>query len=322
MTTTAPETFTDVSSLLDFLQLDTKHPDAIVSIDSHFPLRVPLSYASRMQAKNWRDPLLKQVLADHAETFVTEGYSSDPVGDLASMPVPGLLHKYHGRALLITTGACAIHCRYCFRREYPYQEAHGSGKNLDAAMAYVSNDASIQEVLLSGGDPLSLNNRKLFSLLDKLNAIPHLQRIRIHTRQPVAIPQRLDDELIQRLASNAKPVVMVVHINHANEIDADLQARLLALKQTGITVLNQAVLLHGVNDDIGTLKNLSERLFAAGVLPYYLNLLDKVKGTQHFMVDDQTGIDLVAQLRQQLPGYLVPRLIRETAGQPSKTLIG
>lgn len=321
MTESPPSVFTNSADLVEFLQLDPLHKHAIASTTSNFPLRVPLAYASRMQAQDWQDPLLKQVYVDVAEQAQVDGFSADPVGDLASMATPGLIHKYHGRALLITTSACAVHCRYCFRRHYPYQEAHSAGNNLAPALDYLRQDTSITEVLLSGGDPLSLNDRKLAALISALDAIPHIARIRIHTRQPVAMPERITPALIQLLSDSATPVVMVLHVNHANELDEHLGKQLLTLKHAGITLLNQAVLLKGVNDDVDTLSTLSERLLACGALPYYLNLLDKVQGSAHFEVSQEKGVALIQALRAQLPGYLVPRLIRETAGEPAKTVI-
>lgn len=284
-----------------------------------FPLRVPWSFVSRMQKGNMDDPLLRQVLPIEDELQIMPGYVQDPVGDLVSQAVPGVLHKYHGRALLVTTGACAVHCRYCFRREYPYAEASLTTKQFKAALDYLRADASITEVLLSGGDPLSLTDNKLQNLIEELNDIPHIQRIRLHTRQVIVLPNRVTPELLTVLSASRVPVVMVVHVNHANELDAATTAALQRIKPHVAALLNQSVLLQGVNGDEASLVALSEALFAAGVLPYYLNQLDRVQGAAHFQVSDERALQLMTAVRTRLPGYLVPKLVQEIAGQPYKT---
>ncbi|MDH5180094.1 MAG: KamA family radical SAM protein, partial [Gammaproteobacteria bacterium] len=245
-------------------------------------------------------------------------FNTDPVGDLAANPVPGLIHKYRGRVLLITTGACAIHCRYCFRRHYPYGEGCAGQSELAAVLAHIAADSTISEVILSGGDPLSLTNNRLLDLLSRLDRIPHIQRLRIHTRLPVVLPERIDDNLLNGLADPADRLVVVLHINHANEIDPTVAAKLGELRRLGITLLNQAVLLSGINDDLTALKTLSERLFSVGVLPYYLHQLDRVQGAHHFHVEKDAAMALMAALRRELPGYLLPRLVEEISGADAK----
>jgi EF-P beta-lysylation protein EpmB len=284
-----------------------------------FPLRVPRGFANRMTRGNSRDPLLLQVLPTAAESVQSPGYQCDPLGELHAMPAPGLLHKYRGRALLTVTGACAIHCRYCFRRHFPYSDANPVNGNLQGSLDYLGQHTDIHEIILSGGDPLTLTDARLQSLTERLAAIPQLHTLRIHTRLPVVLPERVDTGLLAWIGRQSLRVVIVVHCNHPNEIDASVITALQQLRSAGVTLLNQSVLLHGVNDDAATLVRLSEALFAAGVLPYYLHLLDKVQGAAHFAVTRETAQDLLAALRASLPGYLVPRLVRDIPGQDSKT---
>lgn len=289
-----------------------------------FPLRVPRSYIARMRRGDPADPLLRQVLPLGDELLATPGFVADPVGDLQALAGPGLLHKYHGRALLVTTGACAIHCRYCFRREFPYAEQHAGKQSFAAALDVIRSDSSITEVLLSGGDPLTLGDRRLAALLEELAAIAHVQRVRVHTRLPVVLPERIDSGFLAAWTSARRlQRVMVIHANHAQELAgaADVQAALRALRESGTTLLNQSVLLRGVNDSVAALADLSESLFAAGVLPYYLHVLDRVRGAAHFDVPEAEALQLHAALTARLPGYLVPRLVREVPGAPAKTLL-
>lgn len=290
----------------------------------HFPLRVPRSFVARMRPGDPRDPLLLQVLPLAAELAEEAGYGTDPVGDRDARRAPALLQKYRGRALLIATPACAVHCRYCFRREFPYAEQGGSGEapRWSEALAEIAADATLEEIILSGGDPLSLSNARLESLTRALAAIPHVRRIRVHTRQPVVLPSRVDPGLLQWLRGSPLPVVLVLHVNHPNELDAELAEACARLRATGITLLNQSVLLAGVNDDVEVLSRLSLRLFDAGVLPYYLHTLDRVRGAAHFALDDERARALAGQLAARLPGYLVPRLVREVAGAPAKVALG
>lgn len=286
-----------------------------------FPLRVPAPYLKRIRPGDAADPLLRQVLPLDLECETRPGYSADPLGESAAQPVPGLLKKYHGRALLIATGACAVHCRYCFRRHFPYADAHAGGSRLEPALTAIAADASIGEVILSGGDPLTLHDARLADLAARLAAIPHVHTLRIHSRLPVVLPQRVDGCLVDWLRRVPLRKVMVLHSNHPAEIDGEVDDALAALAEAGVTLLNQAVLLRGVNDDAGTLIALSERLHRTGVLPYYLHLLDRVQGAAHFDVPETRGVALIAALRGRLPGYLVPRLVREIPGAEGKTLI-
>lgn len=314
------EAIRDPAELLQILELSKDLLPAAQQAASSFPLRAPLSYINRIEKGNPQDPLLLQILPLHTELDTPpEGFTTDPVGDLGARPVPGLLHKYHGRALLITTGACAIHCRYCFRRHYPYQDGCSSPGNLDRIVDYLQDDESIEELILSGGDPLSLSTARLAELGQQLLSIPHIKRLRLHTRLPIVLPERIDTDLLNWLQSLPVQTIMVIHSNHAREIDARVHQVLKNLQHTGIHLLNQSVLLRGINDSLESLKALSETLFEASVMPYYLHQLDKVVGAQHFGVSDETAVKLVQNLAQQLPGYLVPKLVREIAGEAAKT---
>ena len=283
-----------------------------------FPLRVPRGYVARMQRGNVNDPLLRQVLPLGDESRVVPGYRHDPVGDMRAMPVPGVLHKYRGRVLLTATGACAVHCRYCFRRHFPYGDANAGRDDWRPALGYVAQEASIEEVILSGGDPLTLADDKLHDLCRRLAAIPHVKRRRLHTRLPIVLPTRVTPALLTAIAPDRLASVIVVHANHANEITGDVQQALAALARGGHTLLNQSVLLRGVNDEVEALCALSRRLFEVGVLPYYLHVLDRVQGAAHFDVDAERAQQLHAGMAARLPGYLVPRLVREQAGEPAK----
>ncbi len=284
-----------------------------------FPLRVPRGFVARMRHGDARDPLLRQVLPVLDEDRVAPGFGLDAVGDEAARRGGGVIHKYNGRALLIATGSCAVHCRYCFRRHYPYAEDTAAAAGWREAVELIRSDDSIHEVILSGGDPLSLADHKLAELTYALRTIPHLRRLRIHTRLPIVLPERVDAGLLAWLRGLPWPVTVVVHANHANEFDAAVDAAMAALRDAGATLLNQAVLLRGVNDSVDALADLCERGFAAGVLPYYLHQLDRVAGAAHFEVDDADALALHAALAARLPGYLVPRLVREVAGRPGKT---
>jgi EF-P beta-lysylation protein EpmB len=284
---------------------------------------VPPLWLELIEPGNLDDPLLRQILPGAAELIATPGYSSDPVGEHGCGSVPGLLHKYHGRALLVATNACAIHCRYCFRREYPYETESGPGVWQQAITA-IAEDPTCTEVLLSGGDPWSLPNNRLRSLVEALSDIPHLRRLRWHTRLPVTVPERCDQGLLEVLdlwsqSRAAAQQVIVVHCNHPRELAPTVLQGLARLRSTGSTLLNQSVLLKGVNDAASTLGALSETLHEHGILPYYVHQLDRVTGTAHFAVEDDQAVAILDELRQQLPGYLVPKLVREIAGEPSKT---
>jgi len=313
------EAVTDPAELLAALGLDPALRGPALEAASRFPLKVPRPFLARMARGDASDPLLRQVLPAAAELEESAGYVSDPVGDLDSARAPGLLHKYAGRALLVATGSCAIHCRYCFRREFPYGEQLASSGRFREALRAIAGDASLEEVILSGGDPLSLSNARLAELGAGLEAIPHVRRLRIHTRHPVVLPERVDDGLLAWLGGLRLRVVMVIHANHAAEIDGEACAALSALSGRGVLLLNQSVLLRGVNDSVGALQALSERLAEVRVLPYYLHLLDRVRGAAHFEVPEDEARALVEGLRTRLPGYLVPRLVREVPGERSKT---
>jgi len=313
------DAISDPRQLLDMLGLGAEADALLADRDAGFPLRVPRGFVARMRHGDRHDPLLLQVLPARAELVATPGFRRDPVGDLAARTATGVLHKYAGRALLIATGACAVHCRYCFRRHFPYAQETAAAGRWSEALAHLAADTSISEVILSGGDPLSLATARLVELGDALAAMPQVRRLRIHTRLPVVLPERVDTELLAWLSRLPLQRVLVLHANHANEIDAGVAAACAALRSTGTTLLNQSVLLRGVNDDLATLCDLSERLLAAQVLPYYLHQLDRVEGAAHFEVTDARARELVEGMRGRLPGYLVPRLVREVGGATSKT---
>jgi len=304
--------------LLTLLQLDPAQLKTRPLTDN-FPLRVPHGFVQRMHKGDCRDPLLLQVLPVQQETMATDGFLHDPLEELDSMPAPGLLHKYQGRALLTVTGACAIHCRYCFRRHFPYADANPTADHWQPSIKYIEQHPDITELILSGGDPLTLTDARLHSLTDGLADIDHLRTLRIHTRLPIVLPERVDKGLLSWLATQKQKLVMVVHCNHPNEINAAVIEAMNRLSRAGVVLLNQSVLLQDINDDATTLVNLSERLFAAGVLPYYLHQLDRVQGAAHFEVDTATARKLIAEVSACLPGYLVPRLVQEIPGMPGKT---
>lgn len=312
------EAVRDPRELLDLLGLDRLAPRLSDEAMVQFPLRVPRGFVARMRRGDPSDPLLRQVLPLDDEMRPMPGFGLDAVGDGAAKTAPGVIQKYRGRALLVATGSCAIHCRYCFRRHFPYAEETAARDGWREAVDLIRQDASIEEVLLSGGDPLSLSNGKLAELTGALADIPHLRRLRIHSRLPIVVPERVDDGLMGWLSTLPWPVTLVVHANHANEFDGTVDAALGRLRAAGVHLLNQAVLLRGVNDSVDALAALSERGFAAGVLPYYLHQLDRVAGVAHFEVDDAHARALHAGLAARLSGYLVPRLVREIPGDTGK----
>ena len=313
------DVITDPDELLSLLALDT-HPELHKGRDARrlFPLRVPRAFAARMQPGNAADPLLVQVLTAQEEFLAAPGFTTDPLDEQQSV-VPGLLHKYRNRALLLVKGGCAVNCRYCFRRHFPYQDNQGNKANWGKALEYIRLHPELDEIIFSGGDPLMAKDHELDWLISELEAIPHIRRLRIHSRLPVVIPARITDTLCQRLAASHLQVLMVTHINHPNEIDDHLRHSMARLKRAGVTLLNQSVLLRGVNDDADVLAALSNALFDAGILPYYLHVLDKVQGAAHFMVDDEEARALVKALLAKVSGYMVPKLAREVGGEPSKT---
>ena len=312
---------TEVPALLAKLGLD-QHI-GIIDAEPQFKCLVSESYLKKIQHGDLNDPLLLQVLPLAAETSSQLQLSghTDPVGDIDAQTSQGLLHKYHGRALLITTAACAIHCRYCFRRHYPYQQSSFNNKVLEDVLRYLSEHSEIEEIILSGGDPLILDNKKLAGLIKKLESVTHLHTLRIHTRLPVVLPERINSGLIKLLRNSRFQVVMVIHANHANELQDTEGRKLQQMSEAGITLLNQSVLLKGINDNADALVDLSRRLIACKTLPYYLHLLDPVTGAMHFETGKQAALNLMDELETRLPGYLVPRLVQEIKGNKSKTAI-
>ena len=313
------EGFSSAAELLTFLQLPHALGDDIA--EQQFKTRVPRGFAARMQPGNRYDPLLLQVLAVGEELKFTDGFIVDPLAEITAIPLSGLIHKYHGRVLLTLTGACAINCRYCFRRHFPYQDNNPGRSGWKDAVEYIAKDARIHEVILSGGDPLLAKDNLLSDLFTQLAAIAHVRTIRIHTRIPVVLPERINKSFLHLLAENRLHKVVVLHSNHPHELDNNVLEACAALRQAGCHLLNQSVLLARVNDSAEILAELSERLFACGVLPYYLHLLDKVHGAAHFDVSLQEASTIFQQLQSLLPGYLVPRLAREEAGKKHKTII-
>jgi EF-P beta-lysylation protein EpmB len=312
----------DVAQLLEMLSLGNQWLEPAKIAAAGFPLFAPREFIARMEPGNPHDPLLKQVLPLGEELLVQQGFTTDPVGDLAAKAAPGMLHKYQGRALLVTTGACAVHCRYCFRRSYPYSEGPRSLADWQPALEAIAADPSIEEVLLSGGDPLTIVDSQLAALVERLQAIDHVIRLRIHTRLPIVIPQRINDELLAWLKGTRLTPIVVVHANHPQEIDDAVAASLARLVDAGIPVLNQAVLLRGINDSSAALIELSRRLVNLRVMPYYLHQLDRVQGAAHFEVPVCRGIELIEEMRRQLPGYAVPRFVQEIAGDDGKRVLG
>lgn len=307
--------------LLEYLDLPLSLLPQAEKASALFGLRAPRPYLDRIVKGDLQDPLLRQILPLADELTLTPGYSDDPLQEAASNPVRGLVHKYHGRALLIAAPHCAINCRYCFRRAFPYADNTPNRAQWQTAFEQLRADTSIREVILSGGDPLASSDRQLQWLVEQVLTIPHILRLRVHSRLPVVIPQRITDETLRWLANTRLQSVLVLHINHPREVDARVAASVAQLRAAGVTVLNQAVLLQGVNDDLAAQVALSETLFAAGILPYYLHLLDRVQGAAHFAVSDADAIRLHRQLQTRLPGFLVPRLAREEPGAAHKTLI-
>ncbi len=312
------EAITDAAVLLAELGLDGLIPDRAARPHA-FGLRVPRAFVARMRRGDPHDPLLRQVLPLDAEDVEVAGFVRDPVGDLHARGGQGVLHKYEGRALLVATGSCAVHCRYCFRRHFPYAQENAARDGWADSLEWLRANPSVDEVILSGGDPLSLATHKLAELTDALRTLPQVATLRIHTRLPVVLPARVDAELVAWLEGLQVSKVMVIHANHAQEFDADVDDALRRLRDAGCVLLNQSVLLRGVNDSVATLAALSRRLLRGGVTPYYLHALDPVAGAAHFAVDDADAVRLMQELRRQLPGYLVPRLVREVAGASSKT---
>ena len=313
------EAITSIDELLSILKLESLRAE--VYVPKHFELRVPRGFVAKMSIGDSNDPLLRQVLPDQREQIKVTGYVADPLSENTQNPVKGMLHKYQSRVLLTVTGACAIHCRYCFRQHFDYSANMPTADAKESIIDYITAHPEINEVILSGGDPLNVTNRRLFAWLDTLESLPQLTTIRLHTRLPLVIPARLDNALLTRLSQSRCHIVMVIHCNHANEIDALTAEHLQRAREAGITLLNQAVLLKGINDSVAVQTQLSQRLFACGVMPYYLHVLDKVAGAAHFDNDERFAIELYWSLLAALPGYLVPKLVRELPNKPFKVPI-
>ncbi len=308
----------DPFTLLKLLKIDPTPWENGLAARKLFALRVPLSFVDKMEIGNPYDPLLRQILPLAQEFEVHQGYSVDPLEEQQN-EIPGLLHKYHNRVLLIVKGGCAVNCRYCFRRHFPYSDNKGNKRQWQQSLEYIAAHPEINEVILSGGDPLMAKDHELQWLIEHIAAIPHIKRLRIHSRLPVVIPNRITDALCQILTETRLQTILVTHINHANEIDDALKTAMQKLKQANVTILNQGVLLKGVNDSVAALTDLSETLFDAGIQPYYLHVLDRVQGAAHFMVDDEIARQLMAGLITKVSGYLVPKLTREIGGRAGKT---
>jgi EF-P beta-lysylation protein EpmB len=303
------------------LSLPAEYEEAAARAGRFFPVFAPLGYVAKMRPGDPHDPLLRQVLPLGEELDQPAGYTADPVADNTAALTPGLLQKYRGRALMITSGACAIHCRYCFRRHFPYRDAPHSLAQWQPAIDRLAEDGIVEEIVLSGGDPLTLVDSQLRQLVDRLAAIPQLRRIRVHSRLPIVIPDRVGEEMIGWLRATRLTPLVVVHANHPAELDDAVGNAIGRLVDAGVPMLNQTVLLRGVNDDVETLVSLGRRLVDLRVLPYYLHQLDRVSGAAHFEVPIEEGRRLVDQIRARLPGYAVPRYVQEVAGAPYKWLL-
>lgn len=308
----------DPEKLLEQLEIDPSPWRSGFDARKLFAQRVPQSFIDRMEKGNPSDPLLRQVLPLSEEFEVHSGYSTDPL-DEQDNQVPGLLHKYRNRALMIVKGGCAINCRYCFRRHFPYNENKGSKSVWSQSLDYVRQHPELNEIILSGGDPLMAKDEELHWLINQIADIQHIKRLRIHSRLPVVIPDRITPSLAELLATTRLQVIMVTHINHANEINQELRDALSTLRRSGVTLLNQGVMLKGINDSVDAQVALSEALFDAGVLPYYIHVLDKVQGAAHFFISDQQAKQIMAGVIERVSGYLVPKLTREIGGRTSKT---
>lgn len=308
--------FTRVEALADFLELSASQREQLV-LRPEFPIQVPLRIAQKMAKRTLDDPIVRQFLPLKEELHDHPGYVLDPVCDTSFQHGGKLLHKYEGRVLLVSTSACAMHCRYCFRQNFDYDVS----KSFEEELAQIEQDLSVHEVILSGGDPLSLSDEVLETVLTRLSKMPHIKRIRFHTRFPIGIPERIDDEFLQLIGSLPQQVYFVIHCNHPLELDQEVLDRINLLQRLGCMILNAAVLLKGVNDDVSTLYHLSEELCNHGIIFYYLHALDRVKGSAHFEVDEAKGKYLISEIAKKLPGYAVPKFVREIAGQPSKTIL-
>lgn len=310
--------FTDPLKLLEFLEIQPEIISETFAARKLFPMRVPVAFAQRMRKGDIHDPLLNQVLPLNAEFVDAQGFVADPLQEQQN-GLKGLIHKYQSRVLLVVRGGCAVNCRYCFRRHFPYQDNQVNREGWAKVIDYIQQDSAIEEVIYSGGDPLMAKDDFLAWLTESLAAIPHVKYIRVHTRLPVVIPSRVTSALVDWLTGTRLQPVMVVHVNHANEVDNDFSLAMKRLRDAGVTLLNQGVVLKAINDSADAQVALSKKLFGAGVLPYYLHMLDKVKGASHYFVEDEDAIAIQREVVKRLPGYLVPKLVREIGGQPGKT---
>ena len=315
------EAFNRPEDLLNYLELDIANFELDLTARKLFALRVPRPFAEKMKKGDSSDPLFLQAMSQYQEFAQIEGFSKDPLEEQHS-PAPNILHKYQNRLLFMIKNSCAINCRYCFRRHFPYQEIKSNKESWRQSLEYIRSSPEIEEVILSGGDPLMAKDDEISWLMDRLEQIEHLKTLRIHTRLPVVIPNRITPELTARLSQSQLNIVLVTHINHANEIDETFRQKMQMLKQANVMLLNQSVLLKNINDNAQTLKALSEKLFHYGIFPYYLHLLDKVEGAAHFYIPDQQALSIYRQLQKITSGYLVPKLAREIAFEPNKTLMG
>jgi EF-P beta-lysylation protein EpmB len=310
--------FSDPVSLLKYLELPLESFTDDIKARQLFPMRVPRPFAAKMKKGDPLDPLFMQVFTSRKEFDLAPGFSSDPLQEQNNKQ-SGILHKYQNRLLLLVRGGCAVNCRYCFRRHFPYSDNHLNKQQWQQALEYIADNPQLDEVIYSGGDPLMAKDDFLAWLTTQIEAIPHIKRLRIHTRLPVVIPSRITTELITWFSQSRLKPVMVLHVNHANEIDNALAGSMQKLRQVGVTLLNQAVLLKGINDTADQQIALNEGLFNIGVMPYYLHVLDKVQGAEHFDLPDSKAKELMRELIKRQPGYLVPKLVREIGGQPGKT---
>ncbi|USQ17323.1 EF-P beta-lysylation protein EpmB [Actinobacillus pleuropneumoniae] len=315
------QAFNDPTALLEYLELNPQAFETAITARKLFALRVPRAFAAKMQKGDKNDPLFLQAMSAAAEFLQAEGFVKDPLEEQHS-PAPNILHKYHNRLLFMIKNSCAINCRYCFRRHFPYDDVKSGKAVWQQGLDYIAAHTELEEVIFSGGDPLMAKDSELDWLISALEQIPHIKTLRIHTRLPVVIPSRITDQLCDRLSKSRLKVVMVTHINHPNEVDEVLADKLNQLRQAKVVLLNQSVLLKGVNDNAQTLKVLSDKLFDSGVLPYYLHLLDRVEGASHFFIEDQQAAEIYKELQRISSGYLVPKLAREIAREPNKTLMG
>ncbi|WP_427835303.1 EF-P beta-lysylation protein EpmB [Actinobacillus pleuropneumoniae] len=315
------QAFNDPTALLEYLELNPQAFETAITARKLFALRVPRAFAAKMQKGDKNDPLFLQAMSAAAEFLQAEGFVKDPLEEQHS-PAPNILHKYHNRLLFMIKNSCAINCRYCFRRHFPYDDVKSGKAVWQQGLDYIAAHTELEEVIFSGGDPLMAKDSELDWLISALEQIPHIKTLRIHTRLPVVIPSRITEQLCDRLSKSRLKVVMVTHINHPNEVDEVLADKLNQLRQAKVVLLNQSVLLKGVNDNAQTLKVLSDKLFDSGVLPYYLHLLDRVEGASHFFIEDQQTAEIYKELQRISSGYLVPKLAREIAREPNKTLMG